>query len=628
MRVRAPAAKAAPKAAPKPKAQAAAGAEGLAPVRLAGRTSATKRPLPPHKPKNTGLMIGLGVGGAAIVVLIGIFIYVAVSGNGTPPPDQTTQGPETPGPETTATQVSTPPETSSVPLPVTSKEPMEPSALFARVSPAVGRIDVMNAEYKKRSQGSGFLVSPDGVLVTNHHVMHAGRRGLVRFGDGKTFPVAAVLAADKDKDLAVLKITCKDRPYLEVLPQGEKPKVGERAFAVGTPVGYDNTFSEGLVSGLREQENRSVVQTTAAISSGSSGGPLLDARGRVLGVNTYIRVERRGDTIVENINFAVASDEVHEILQKAIRARSQLANVESQPLDDAAADEVARAYELLSKDEMLNAAGIAEGLAKRFPNNAQVRLLEARINMRMNFTDQAIEAFRAAARINPNEAEAHLGIGVALSKKKQWKEAVDPLQKAVDLSPADPIAQRALGVALLKLDRKDKALTALKEAVHLEEQDGKAWMALGDAYLAHEFWESAEDAFAHAVALNPHNALAHARLAMAAFRAGHLNHAAQAAAAANKLDRTLPYAYYVMGLLLNRAGEKDRLEQLTKILEQLDADLATRLADEVKATPAETPSEKPDVQQLPDFTKIPDFPEKKPGEEDEGGEDDEGDDGT
>ena len=113
-------------------------------------------------------------------------------------------------------------------------------------------------------------------------------------------------------------------PYLELLPEGATPKVGARAFAIGTPAGYTNTLSEGLVSGLREQDNRSVVQTTAPISSGSSGGPLLDARGRVLGVNTFVRVERTGDRIIENLNFAVSSDEVHAILAKADAAKADL----------------------------------------------------------------------------------------------------------------------------------------------------------------------------------------------------------------------------------------------------------------------------------------------------------------
>ena len=537
------------------------------------------------------MFIGVGVGGVLVAALVGVMVYEAMmSGEPARPPEQGTaavEPPVEPPPvpvEPPPVPVEPPPvPVEALPTPQTSETNLAADALFAKASPAVVRIDVMNAEYKKRGQGSGFLVSPDGMIVTNHHVMHVGRRGLVRFGDSKAFPVTAVLAQDKEKDLTVLKIHAGGMPYLELFPKGEKPDVGTRAFAIGTPAGYTNTLSEGLVSGLREQEKRSVVQTTAPISSGSSGGPLLDARGRVLGVNTYVHVEQHKGRIIENLNFAVSSDEVHEILAKAIDAKAKLAAGQGKPLDDQAAADLARAYEYIGKDELLSAAGTVESLAESYPQNSQVRLLEGQVNMRMNFFDKAIKAFEAAAGLNPNEAEAHAGIGLARIRKKQWKQAADALQKAVNLVPADPVAQCALGTVLLKLDRKDDALTALKESVHLDDKDAKAWMGLGECYLVHELYDPAADAFRHAVALNPGNALAHARLALAAYRNGRFDQASESANTAIRLQRGLADAYFVMGLLASRSGDKKKLDQITKALEQLDAKLAGKLADEIKA---------------------------------------------
>jgi len=534
-----------------------------------------------------------------VAALVGVMVYQSMmSGGPAPPPEK---APPTP--------VVTPP-TPVVPPPgpQTSETDLAPDALFAKASPAVVRIDVMNAEYKKRGQGSGFLVSPDGMIVTNHHVLHIGGRGLVRFGDSKAFPVTAVLAQDKEKDLAVLKIHAKDMPYLELFPKGEKPKVGTRAFAIGTPSGYTNTLSEGLVSGLRDEEKRSGVQTTAAISPGSSGGPLLDARGRVLGVNTYVHWERDEKRVIGSLHFAVSSDEVHEILSKAMAAKAERAAAEGKPLDDKAAADLARAYEFIGKGEFLDAAGVVESLAESYPQNSQVRLLEGQISMRMNFFDKALEAFEAAARLNPKETEAHVGVGLAWSKRKDWKQAADALQKAVVLSPADPVAQRALGDALLKLDRKDDALTALKESVHLDDKDAKAWMGLGEAYLAHKLYDPAADAFRHAVVLNPGNALAHARLALAAYRMGRFSEASGAANIALRRQRDLPSAYFVMGLLMNRAGDKKKLQEVTKILEQLDAKLAAQLTEEIKAAGGTPKPPKKDSGKKKNATPKPDAP--------------------
>ncbi|HUU91869.1 MAG TPA: trypsin-like peptidase domain-containing protein, partial [Phycisphaerae bacterium] len=540
-----------------------------------------------------------GVGGVVVAALVGVMVYNVATDVEPAPPEQGTSVAQVPveTPTTPVETPTTPVETPATPAerppgPQTSETDLAPDALFAKASPAVVRIDVMNAEYKKRGQGSGFLVSPDGMIVTNHHVMHVGQRGLVRFGDSKALPVTAVLAQDKEKDLAVLKVHAEGVPYLELSPQGEKPDVGTRAFAIGTPAGYTNTLSEGLVSGLREQEKRSVVQTTAPISSGSSGGPLLDARCRVLGVNTFVHVEQRQGRIIENLNFAVSSDEVHEVLAKAMVAKAERAAAEGKPLDDKAAADLARAYEYIGKGEFLDAAGVVESLAESYPQNSQVRLLEGQINMRMNFFDKAIKAFEAAARLNPKETEAHVGVGLAWGRKKDWKQAAQALQKAVALSPADPVAQCALGTALLKLDRKDDALAALKESVHLDDKDAKAWMGLGEAYLAQKLHDPAADAFRHAVALNPGNALAHARLALAAYRLGRFQEASEAANTAVRMQRDLASAYFVIGLLMNRAGEQEKLQEVTKILEQLDAKLAAQLAEEIKAAGTAKPSKK------------------------------------
>ncbi len=588
---------------PGSKASPPAGDDDLAPVRLTGpnriRTDGpgrrpTARPgakptRRPPAPKNPGLRIGLAAGGATALGIVAVLVYLAVSGGEPPtpePPPTPAEAPETPAgapgtPAEGSESPTAPVEHPAGPRPATSAEPLEGADLFERVSPAVVRIDVTGAEYKKQGQGSGFLVSPDGMIVTNYHVMHVGRRALVRFGDSKTFPVTAVLAQDKEKDLAVLKINAQAMPFLELLPEGETPKVGDRAFAIGTPAGFTNTLSEGLVSGLREQDDRSVVQTTAEISSGSSGGPLLDACGRVLGVNTFVRVERSGDRVIENLNFAVASGEVRDILAQADQAKADLAIEQGQPLDDQAAADLARAYELIGDDKLLEAAGVVQALAERFPENTEVRLLEGQVNMRMNFAEEALKAFEAVVRLSPNQAEGHLGIGLAYSRKKQWQQAADALGRAVDLTPEDPVAQRALGAALLELQRHDEALSALKESVDLEPHAPKAWMTLGQAYMAQELYTPAQDAFAKVIQFKPNNALAHARLALAAFRNGQFDAAMSAASAAVRIRPDLAEGYYVMGLLLAHAGKKKKLREVVGALQQLDPQRAAQLAEEI-----------------------------------------------
>ncbi len=582
-----------PPAASKPAPKPAPTAEtDFAPVRRISRLPGARPPRPARR-MSTGLMVGLLVGGVVVASLVGGAVYMAASGGGSPPtpkppapspPPATTQNPPPKPPEVTP-PAPPPPPVAANPSGASLVD-LAPAALFARASPAVVRIEIMSASYEHMGQGSGFLVSADGLIVTNHHVMRAGRRGLIRFGDDKAYPVAAVLAQDEKKDLAVIKISVTGFPYLDLLPKGETPQVGARAFAIGTPIGYTNTLSEGLVSGLREDETkgRSVVQTTAPISPGSSGGPLLDARGRVLGVNTYVHIAAEQGKVVENINFAVSTKEVHEILPKAMETKAKLTVASrGKPLDAESAADFSKAYDLVGKGKWLDAAALARALAAKNPDNVDCLLLAGLVDLCVNIPDDAIRDYQAAIRASPSEPEGHLGLGMAYVKKSMWKEAAETLKRVVDLRPEDGGAQRALGQALMRLERKDEALTALKEAARLDEEDFGAWMELGQAYLDQKIFPMAEDAFRRAISLNPNEPMAHAFLGMAACENGRYAEAMAAAERALQMRPDMPYALLVKGLVLLRTGHADQAKQILETLQKSAPDMARQLTEALNA---------------------------------------------
>lgn len=583
-------------------------ADDFAPVRLVGPAAAKAagaRAAPrPAARRGPGLIIGLVTGGVVVVALVGGLIYMGLYGGGPAPAPKPVEKAPPPPPEKVEA-IPAPPEKVEPPPPPTPPKPlpavgtvtadMDGQTLFAKAVPAVVRIEMLATDYTQRGQGSGFVVSPEGMIVTNHHVMHRGMRGLVRFGEVKALPVVTVLAQDEEKDLAVIMVDGVDLPFLEVLPEDQKPPVGARAFAIGSPIGYTNTFSEGSVSGLRENDNRSEIQTTAEIGPGSSGGPLLDARGRVIGVNTILRGVQQGGVVVKSLNFAVASKEVHVILKKAREAKAKLASRPAQkPLDAQSMADMGEAYEMVAAGKWMNAASLADSLRKKNPENVQVLLLKGLVDMRLNFPDEAMKTYEALIRLDPNGAEGHIGLGITYVKKKMWKEAADALGKAVALSGEDASAQKALGQALTNLSRKDEALKAYKEAVRLDDKDPEAWMLLGEAYMDQDLFGAAEEAMKSVLRINPHNPMAYAYMGMAAFKAGRLNDAMQAAEAALKLQPGLPYAQYVMGLALNRAGRRGEAEQIVEGLQKTDAALAGKLLEAIKAGGPAPAAEKKD----------------------------------
>jgi hypothetical protein len=162
---------------------------------------------------------------------------------------------------------------------------------------------------KPIAQGTGFLVSADGVIVTNYHVIENGNVAVVKFPDGAAFPVDGVLASDKVRDLAVIKIHGKTFRTL-TLGNSERVQVGEEVVAIGNPLSLESTVSNGIISGVRtsKEQGGKFLQTTAPISPGSSGGPLFNMLGEVVGINTmYLEGG-------ENLNFAIPVNDAKFLL--------------------------------------------------------------------------------------------------------------------------------------------------------------------------------------------------------------------------------------------------------------------------------------------------------------------------
>jgi S1-C subfamily serine protease len=193
------------------------------------------------------------------------------------------------------------------------------SAATEAVAPAVVHIEVnANAGGKpRRGTGSGFFFTPDGLLLTNSHVVHGAREIKVSTQDGERF-AADIVGDDPDSDLAVVRVSTRGAPHVR-FGVSAKLKMGQIAIAIGNPLGFEHTVTAGVVSALGRSLRAStgrliddVIQTDAALNPGNSGGPLINARGEVIGVNTAIIPGAQG------ICFATASDSAQWVLQQLL----------------------------------------------------------------------------------------------------------------------------------------------------------------------------------------------------------------------------------------------------------------------------------------------------------------------
>jgi putative serine protease PepD len=172
--------------------------------------------------------------------------------------------------------------------------------------------------------GSGFVVSSDGKIITNEHVVDGAQQVTVKLGTSNQEQPATVLAADASKDLALLKIdTGGESLHPLTLGDSSKVQVGDTTYAIGNPLGLDHTFTSGIVSALSRQIQApdgtpidNVIQTDAAINPGNSGGALLDSRGHVIGVNSQIASTNAsgGEAGNVGIGFAIPSNTVRDFI--------------------------------------------------------------------------------------------------------------------------------------------------------------------------------------------------------------------------------------------------------------------------------------------------------------------------
>ncbi len=173
--------------------------------------------------------------------------------------------------------------------------------IYEKISKATVRIEAYDKGGKFSSIGSGFLITTDGKIVTNYHVIVGGYTLKVKFYDGTTYNVSKVLGYNKAQDVAILKINVTNANYLEISEQNVK--TGDTVYALGNPFGVNNIFTSGIVSNQSMTiSGKECIAFTAPISPGNSGGPLVNDQGKVVGINTMYIPD------AQNLNFAVSID--------------------------------------------------------------------------------------------------------------------------------------------------------------------------------------------------------------------------------------------------------------------------------------------------------------------------------
>ncbi len=408
--------------------------------------------------------------------------------------------------------------------------------LVKKIQPAVVTLIAYDVQNHIAGIGTGFFVDSRGHLITNFHVLGGNYAASVRTHKGRLYPVKSVVAENKAADLLKLQVEIPADEVAWIPVSDRLPEIAERVFVVGSPMGLEQTVSEGIVSSLREiPVVGPVFQMSAPISPGSSGSPVLSAKGQALGIATFQFVQG------QNLNFAVTARQIMALktfAEPMSVSEWTFAHLGSKPR---AAEELCR-------------------MGFRFSIEGEDRL--------------ALEHFLKATQADPTDAEAWSGLGSCYAGLDHTEEALAAFRQAVQANPRDEVSHFRLANFYRRIGRYDEAIAGYREALAINPLFEAAYFNLGLVCVELGRYAEGKDAFEAVTRINPEAGPAHYNAGLAYIRLGRFREALEAQKIVVRINPGYAPAYYAMGTALNRLGQpRDEIEAYREAI-RVDPDFA------------------------------------------------------
>jgi len=443
--------------------------------------------------------------------------------------------------------------------------------LVRRIKPSAVAIETFDARGEKLSRGSGFFVETDRI-VTNRHVLEGAYRAEVHSSTGAVFPVRGVLGVDAEGDIALLKI---DAPTLPISPlplDKTSPQEGESIVVIGNPLGLEGSVTNGIVSAVRDIPTFGrIIQITAPISAGSSGSPVVNMHGQVIGIAT---LQITGG---QSVNFAIPSERISQLQATSLTTLADLVAATGRNKHAKAVQSFRDGLSFLSKDDCEKALPYFEKAVESDSNYAEAWAQTGFCNEKLGRHAEALEASKRAVSLRPS-AESYFNIGLANFYLKQYRDSAEAYRQAIKLDPYNAAdAYYALGLVYRDWGKADEEIQAYKQTIRQRPDYTAAYERLGARYLKSKKFNEAIEIFRQLSTLKPGDAVAPNSMGEAYFELNRYNEACESFRQSIRLKPDFGKAYYNLGRCMLAMGNRDgALEQYT-ILTNIDPDWAEKL---------------------------------------------------
>jgi len=428
--------------------------------------------------------------------------------------------------------------------------------IVKKIEPSTVVIMTYDIGGKLIGKGSGFFISQSGDIITNRHVLTGVHRAEVKTAKGKVHPITMIVGEDKESDIIRASVNISLESVRPLSVSISTPEVGERVAVIGSPLGLERTVSDGIVSAIREiPAFWKIYQISAPISAGSSGSPVVNMKGEVIGVATFQFVEG------QNLNFAIPGERITKLNTERGKTLDQWKMGKTDEWLASAEGLYYVGLNFLWADDYENALPYFEKAIQKDPGYTVAYFYIGYCNGELGCLTEAIEAYKQAIRLKPDYEKAHVNLGAAYDNLGRHMEAIEAYHQAIRLKPAFAEAHYNLGVGYAVLGRHTEAIEAFKQAIRLKPDDEEAHHNLGVVYSNLGRHTEAIEAFKQAIRLKPDDEEAHHSLGVVYGKLERLTEAIEAFKQAIRLKPTYAEAHNDLGVAYGK------LERLTEAIE-------------------------------------------------------------